>query len=174
VAAGSGQQRRAAVRLNVEGTGKATVSTGLPVLDHLVGTVAEHASFDLVLDVAPDAGVEGALEAAHALGEELARALPGRLGSAAVPADEALAQVALEVSGRPLVVSNVDLSDAHVAGLGNDVVSGFLRRLAEGGGLTLHVRLVEGRETQHVLEAIFKALGVALGEAARPRKEEKR
>jgi len=169
MAAGPGQRRRAAVRLNVDGSGKATVSTGLPVLDHLVGVLAERASFDLVLDVAPDAGVDGALEAARALGQELASALPGRLASAVVPADEALAQVALELSGRPLVVSNVDLSDAHVAGLGTDVVGRFLRELAEGAGATLHVRLVEGRETQHVLDAIFKALGVALGEAARPR-----
>jgi imidazoleglycerol-phosphate dehydratase len=169
VSSGPGQRRRAAVRLNVQGSGKATVSSGLPVLDHLVGVLAERASFDLVLDVAPDAGVDGALEAARALGQELAGALPGALAAAVVPADEALAQVALELSGRPLVVSNVDLSDAHVAGLGTDVVDRFLRELAQGAGMTLHVRLVEGRETQHVLDAIFKALGVALGEAARPR-----
>jgi imidazoleglycerol-phosphate dehydratase len=171
MAAAPGEQRRAAVRLRVDGSGKATVSTGLPVLDHLVGLLAERASFDLVLDVAPDAGVDGALEAARALGAELGRALvPRGLASAVVPADEALAQVALEVSGRPLVVSNVDLSDAHVAGLATDVVSGFVRRLAEGAGLTLHIRLVEGRETEHVLAAIFQALGVALGELAHPKR----
>jgi imidazoleglycerol-phosphate dehydratase len=88
-----------------------------------------------------------------------------------VPADEALANVVLEVSGRPLLVSNVDLSDAHVAGLERDLVSSFLRELAEGAGLTLHVRLLHGEDEQHVLEAIFKALGGALANAAAPRKE---
>ena len=167
MSAAPGEQRRAAVRLRVDGSGKASVSTGLPVLDHLVGLLAERAAFDLVIDVAPDAGVDGALEAARAFGTELGRALEaGALASALAPTDEALAQVAVEVSGRPLVVSNVDLSDAHVAGLATDVVSRFVRALAEGAGLTLHVRLVEGRETEHVLESIFKALGVALGKLA--------
>jgi imidazoleglycerol-phosphate dehydratase len=87
-----------------------------------------------------------------------------------VPADEALAHVALEASGRPLVVSNVDLSNARVAGVGSDLVADFLRELAEGGGLTLHVRLIEGSDERHVLEAIFKALGVALAQASRPRR----
>ena len=77
--------------------------------------------------------------------------------------------MALEFSGRPLVVSNVDLSDARVAGLHTDLAARFLRELAEGAGLTLHVRLIEGQDTQHVLDAIFKALGVALAEACAPR-----
>ena len=86
-----------------------------------------------------------------------------------MPADEALAHVTLEASGRPLLVSNVDLSDARVAGLETDIVARFLEGLTEGAGLTLHVRLLEGRDTQHVLDAIFKALGVALAIACRPR-----
>jgi len=80
-----------------------------------------------------------------------------------------LAHVALEVSGRPLVVSNVDLSAAHVAGLQGDVVARFLQELAEGAGLTVHVRLIDGEDTQHVLETIFKSLGVALAQAGRQR-----
>jgi imidazoleglycerol-phosphate dehydratase len=87
-----------------------------------------------------------------------------------VPADEALAHVALEASGRPLLVSNVDLSDMGVGGLATDLVARFLTQLAEGAGLTLHVRLIEGRDTHHVLEAIFKGLGVALAQACRPRR----
>ena len=86
-----------------------------------------------------------------------------------IPADEALAHVVLEASGRPLLVSNVDLSDARVAGLDTDIVARFLEGLTEGAELTLHVRLLEGRDTQHVLDAIFKALGAALGEALRPK-----
>ena len=86
------------------------------------------------------------------------------------PPRQALAHVALEFSGRPLVVSNVDLSAAHVAGLPGDVVARFLQELAEGAGLTLHVRLIDGEDTQHVLETIFKALGVALAQACRLRR----
>jgi hypothetical protein len=93
-------------------------------------------------------------------------------GSAVLPADEALAHVALEASGRPLVVSNFDLSDMGVGGLATDLVAQFLNELAAGAGLTLHVRLVEGRDTQHVLEAIFKALGVALAQSCRPRRRD--
>ena len=111
--------------------------------------------------------------AGRALGEALAPELRSAgvrgHGSSAVPADEALAHVALEVSSRPLVVSNVDLSEARLGGLETDVVADFLQELAEGAGLTLHVRLIEGRDTEHVLEAIFKALGVALAQAGRPR-----
>ena len=170
MAAGPEHARRAAVRILSDGPGATSVSTGLPVLDHLLSLLAHHASFELTLDVAPGAGLDGVLEGAAGLGEALAERLPdGAVGSAVVPSHEALAQVALEVSRRPLLVSNVDFSREHVAGLGTDVVAGFLRRLTEGAGLTLHVRLLEGRETQHVLDAIFKALGVALGQACRPR-----
>ena len=77
--------------------------------------------------------------------------------------------MALEASGRALLVSNVDLSDMGVGGLATDLVARFLTQLAEGAGLTLHVRLIEGRDTQHVLEAIFKSLGVALAQSSRPR-----
>jgi imidazoleglycerol-phosphate dehydratase len=173
-AAGSaGEGRRTGVRVGVVGKGESNVVTGLPVLDHLLALLARHASFDLALEVAPGAALDEVVAAGRALGEGLAG--PLRVagarghGSASVPADEALAHVALEASGRPLVVSNVDLSNAHVGGVGSDVVRRFLEELAQGAGLTLHVRLIEGRETQHVLEAIFKSLGVALGQACRPR-----
>jgi imidazoleglycerol-phosphate dehydratase len=91
------------------------------------------------------------------------------LGSAVVPADEALAHVALEASGRPLLVTNVDLSEARVGGLETDAVARFLEAFATAAGLTVHVRLLEGTETQHVLDSIFKALGVSLAQALRPR-----
>ena len=158
----------------VNGSGSTNVATGLPVLDHLLTLLAEHASFDLALEVAPGGADEEIGDAGRALGQALAKSLSGDdcrgYGSAVVPADEALAHVALEASGRPLVVSNVDLSSARVAGLRSDVVADFLRELAEGAGLTLHVRLIEGSDEQHVLEAIFKALGVALAQASRPRR----
>jgi len=162
---------RTGVRVTVGGAGTAAVATGVPVLDHLLGLLAVHGSFDLALEVAPGSAVFEASAAGQALGAALAESLRGgrRVGSAVVPADEALAHVSLEASGRPLLVSNVDLSDARVAGLETDIVARFLEGLAEGAGLTLHVRLLEGRDTQHVLDSIFKALGVALAQACRPR-----
>ncbi len=162
--------------MTVDGAGHATVATGLPVFDHLLGLLAEQAGFDLALEVAPGDPLREIVDAGRALGESLAEPLSAegarRLGSAVAPADEALAHVALEASGRPLLVSNVDLSQSRVGGLRTDAVARFLDELAQGAGLTLHVRLVEGRETQHVLDAIFKALGIALAQACRARKED--
>jgi imidazoleglycerol-phosphate dehydratase len=164
---------RLRVRAAVSGRPQSSISTGLPVLDHLISLLAEYASLDLSLEVQPGAAADEVAAAGRALGEALAGELRGPgvrgHGSSAVPADEALAHVALEASDRPLVVSNVDLTEARVGGLETDVVGEFLRQLAEGAGLTLHVRLIEGHDTAHVLEAIFKALGVALAQAGRPR-----
>jgi imidazoleglycerol-phosphate dehydratase len=164
---------RTGVRVAVFGSGDANVSTGLGVLDHLLTLLARHASFDLALEVAAGASVDEVAGAGRALGSGLAGPLrmseARGLASATAPAEEALANVTLETSDRPRVFSNVDLSAAHVGGLGGDFVSSFLRELADGAGITLHVRLIEGEETQHVLEAIFKALGVALADACHPR-----
>ena len=165
---------RSTARLSVAGSGEANVATRLSVLDHLLALLAEHASFDIAPDVAPHDAETEVAAAGGALGEALAEPLRADgirgHGSAVVPADEALAHVALEASGRPLVVSNVDFSAAHIGGLESDLVARFLNELAAGAGLTLHVRLIEGRDTQHVLEAIFKALGTALAQAVRPRR----
>jgi imidazoleglycerol-phosphate dehydratase len=172
----AGEEGRLQARVDVNGTGRATVETGIPVLDHLLTLLTEHASFDVALEVAPGEPDAEVAAAGRALGQALSEALHDRsvrgYGSAAVPADEALAHVALEASGRPLLVSNVDLSDMGVGGLATDLVARFLTQFAEGAGLTLHVRLIEGRDTQHVLEAIFKGLGVALAQACRPRHRE--
>ena len=163
---------RSGVRVVVGGSGRATVSTGLSVLDHLLGRLALYARFDLTLENAPGGADAEVAAAGRAFGEALAGPLRAEgargFGSAAMAADEALAHVVLEVSDRPLVFSNVDLSGAHVGGLGSDLAGRFLRELAEGAGLTLHVRLIEGRDPQHVLEAIFKALGVTLAQACGP------
>jgi imidazoleglycerol-phosphate dehydratase len=165
-----------AARIELGGSGRASVATGLPVLDHLLSLVAGHAGFDLQLEVAAGGPDAVATAAGRALGEALRGPLQADgaagWGSAIVPADEALASVALEASGRALLVSNVDLSDAHVAGLERDLASSFLRELAEGAELTLHVRLLHGEDPQHVLEAIFKALGGALADAAAPSRKE--
>lgn len=159
-------------RLRLDGGGAATAATGLPVLDHLLEVLARSGRFDLTLELAPGDADAEVVAAGRALGEELHDLLraEGARGhaSAVLPADEALAHVALEASNRPLVASNVDLSGARVGGLGTDLAARFLDALAASAGLTLHVRLIDGDDTQHVLEAIFKALGVALAEACRP------
>jgi imidazoleglycerol-phosphate dehydratase len=166
--------RHSGARITIAGEGRSNVATGVAVVDHLLALLAEHAGFDLTLEVAPGDPDEEVAAAGRALGRALVEPLQAdgarRHGSAVVPAAEALAHVALEASGQPLVVSNVDLSAAHVAGLQGDVVARFLQQLAEGAGLTLHVRLIEGKDTQHVLETIFKSLGVALAQACRMRR----
>lgn len=146
------------------GGGEANVATGLPVLDHLLGELAQAGRFDLTLEVDPDDPEAEVDAAGAALGLALVPLLAERAhGSGTMPADEALATVVLERSERPLVASNADLTG--VGGLGTDLAARFLRGLADAAGLTLHVRLIEGENTDHVLEAIFKALGVALAEA---------
>src|SRR5262249_52539696 len=168
-------QGRTSVRVNVAGTGDASVETGISVLDHLLSLLASYASFDITLEVEPGNADAEIVAAGRALGESLAEPLRTKgargYGAAVLPADEALANVVLERSDRPAVFSNVDLSQARVGGLATDVAARFLDQLTESAGLTVHVRLVEGSDTQHVLEAIFKALGVALAEACRPQKE---
>jgi imidazoleglycerol-phosphate dehydratase len=156
-----GEQTAAGVRINVYGRGEATVETGLPVLNRLLDRLAEVARFDLVLDIEPgdtQAEVEAAAEArGH--------------GAGALTSAEALAHVVLETSDEPLLVTNVDLTQARIGGLGTDVTRRFLEVLAENAGLVLHVRLLNGTDSSHVLEAIFKALGAALGQACeRPRR----
>ena len=164
---------RIAVRVGVHGAGEANVATGLPVLDRLLTLLTQYAAFDVALELAPGSSAADLAAAGRALGEGLAgplRAPEARgYGAAVLPEQEALAQVVLEISDRPSVHSNVDLSRDHVGGLGTDVVGALLRELSAGAAMTLHVRLIDGTETQHVLEAIFKALGVALAEACSPR-----
>ena len=167
-------QGRTNVRVSVPGHGKANVETGLSVLDHLLELLAEYASFDVSLEVEPTSADAELAAAGRAFGDALAEPLRTAgargHGSAFMSVDEALAHVALEVSERPIVYSNVDLSEARIAGLATDLAARFLDEFAGGARVTMHVRLVEGSETQHVLEAIFKALGVALAQAARPRR----
>lgn len=153
----------------VRSSAASTISTGVPVLDRLIELTAHTGRFEIRLALAP-AEPEAEVDAAGAeLGrrfDELLRA-PGAKGHGVgtMPTDEALATVVLEASGRPLVASNVDLASSHVGGLETDLASRFLGALADAGGLTIHVRLVEGEDTGHVVEAIFKALGVALADA---------
>ena len=158
------------VRVALAAEGAANVTTGVTVLDHLVGELARSGRLDISLEVAPERADQAVSAAGRALGGALADRLADGAGHgwALVPSEEALAAATLEGSDRPMLVSNVDFSEERVGGLGNDVASQFLRELVEGAHLNLHVRLLEGRDPQHVLVAIFKAVGAALGQACRP------
>lgn len=164
---------RSGVRVDPRGDGSANVDTGVPVLDALLERLAEYASFDLALEVEPGAAEAEVAEAGSALGRALAGPLRTDLarghGSGMMASAEALATVVLEVSDAPLLVSNVDLTQARIGGLGSDMARRFLERFADGAGVTLHVRLLNGTDSQHVLDAIFKALGVALAGACAER-----
>jgi imidazoleglycerol-phosphate dehydratase len=161
------QEGSAAVALGTRG--ESSVTTGAAVLDHLLGQLADAGRFELRLEVPPDEPESEVDAAGVALGEALRDHLgdpdaAGR-GVGVVAADEALAMVAVELSGKPLVASNADLTATKAGGLRTDLAAAFLNSLAETTGLTIHVRLFDGEDSRHVLEAIFKALGVALAQA---------
>jgi imidazoleglycerol-phosphate dehydratase len=159
-------------RVALAATGEANVATGLPVLDHLVGALARAGRLKVALEVAPDSVDEQVVAAGRSFGRalgDLVRAdTAAGTGWAMATADEAFAAASLEAADRPLLAANVEFSGQRVAGIATDVVSRFLEELAGGAGLNLHVRLFEGDDPQHVLLALFKAVGAAAGLACRP------
>jgi imidazoleglycerol-phosphate dehydratase len=161
-------ETRSEARIILAPEGAADVETGLPVLDHLVGELAQAGRFRVALEVAPGSADEAVTAAGRALGRAVAARLAAGAGWAMLPADEALALVALERASEGRLVTNVDFSDERVGGVATDVAARFLEALAVEARINLHVRLVEGTDPQHVLAAIFKAVGAALGQALRP------
>jgi imidazoleglycerol-phosphate dehydratase len=177
-----GRVRRATHETTVEaavaldGTGAADVATGLGMLDHLIEQIARHAQIDITISV-PASDLDR--DAHHlvedvgiCLGQALSQALGDRAGivrmaDATVPMDEALALVALDVSGRPYVVADIGFAGERIGQLPTEMIEHFLWSLAQHAGLTLHVRLLAGRNDHHRAEAIFKALARALGAAVR-------
>jgi imidazoleglycerol-phosphate dehydratase len=156
-------------RVSLGDSTRSTVATGVAVLDHLLSELAQTGRFELQLEIAPGAPEAEVGAAGTALGEAFAPLLTaggavGR-GFGVAPADEALAMVVLETAGSPLVASNADLTATRAGGLETDLAAVFFEALAEAAGLTIHVRLIEGEDSQHVLSAIFKALGAALADA---------
>jgi imidazoleglycerol phosphate dehydratase HisB len=158
-----------AAKIDLAGS-ESHVATGVAVLDHLLEELGTAGGFGLNLEIAPDDPEAEVGRAGEALGEALAPLLrdegAGR-GVGIAPADEALAMVVVEASGRPLVASNADLTSTRAGGLQTDLAATFLEELANAAGLTIHVRLIEGENSQHVMSAIFKALGIALARATR-------
>lgn len=158
-----------AARIDLAGS-ESRVATGVAVLDHLLEELGAAGGFGLSLEIAPDDPESEVEHAGAALGAALAPLLQAEgagSGFGIAPADEALAMVVVEASGRPLVASNADLSSTRAGGLRTDLAATFLDELAEVAGLTIHVRLIEGENSEHVMSAIFKALGMALARATR-------
>lgn len=161
------------LRLNLDGAGKHQIASGVPFLDHMLGHVALHGLFDLELTCRGDTQVDDhhtVEDIGIALGQALKEALGdkaglARYGSQLLPMDEALALVAVDLSGRGILVYEASLPAAKVGTFDTELVPEFLRALAHNAGLTLHVRLLAGHNTHHIIEAIFKGLGRALGQA---------
>jgi imidazoleglycerol-phosphate dehydratase len=161
------------VELSLDGTGTAAADTGLPFFDHMLQQLGTHAGFDLTVTAKGDLDVDGhhtVEDVGLATGEALLQALGDkvgirRFGSVRVPIDEALVDCALDLSGRPFVVHEVDVPAETIGTYDTGLTEDFVRALAAAALMTVHVRLVSGRSPHHVVEAEFKALARALGDA---------
>ncbi|MGQ9598393.1 MAG: histidinol-phosphate transaminase [Anaerolineae bacterium] len=163
------------VTLNLDGQGLHEIDTGLGFLDHLLAQLATHGLFDLTVQAQGDLEIDEhhtVEDIAIALGQALDQALGDRngivrMGHSYAPLDESLAFVAIDLSGRPYAVVDVQFSLARIGAVSTDLVIHFLETLAFHGRLSLHARLLSGRNDHHKAEALFKALGRALDEATR-------
>jgi imidazoleglycerol-phosphate dehydratase len=165
--------------LDLDGSGRAEVSTGLPFLDHMVAQLGKHGAFDLDLQAQGDLHVDAhhtVEDVGIVLGEALASALGDKAGirrfaSISLPLDEALVEVALDLSGRPFLAYDVEFApDAGPLGqppFDPQLAEEFWRAFATSAGLTLHLRMRSGRNTHHILEASFKGVARALRDAVR-------
>lgn len=168
-----------AVELSVDGSGASKVSTGIGFFDHMLGSFAKHGLFDLTVKASGDLQVDDhhlVEDTGIVLGEAFARALGDRsrierFGHAIVPMDEALATVAVDVSGRGYAVFNADFKGERVGGYSTGMTRHFVDSFARAAGMNLNVR-IEGGDDHHMVESMFKALGVAIWMATR--KNEKR
>jgi len=164
------------VELALDGGGTATADTGLPFFDHMLQQLGTHAGWDLIVNAKGDLEVDGhhtVEDVGIALGQALAEALGDKAGirrfaSITVPLDEAAVEVALDLSGRPFVVHEVDVPAETIGTFDTGLVEDFIRAFATTARMTLHVRLRSGRSPHHVVEAEFKALAKALGDACSP------
>lgn len=163
------------VRLNLDGTGEAQVKTGIGFFDHMLTAFARFAYFDLSLEASGDLEVDAhhtIEDCGIVIGQALREACGDkagieRIGEALLPMDEALVQVALDLSNRPYLVWDVDCSDGMVGEFPVEMGEEFFRAVAVQSGLTLHVRKLSGKNRHHILEAVFKGAGRALGLAVR-------
>jgi imidazoleglycerol-phosphate dehydratase len=163
------------ISLNLDGTGVSTVDTGLGFFDHMLTLLAKHGLFDLTVAAKGDLQVDGhhtVEDVGIVLGQVMAKAIGDkkgirRYGTAYVPMDEALAMVALDISGRPFLVFHAELPVQKIGDFDSQLAEEFLRAFTVHAGITLHVRLLDGKNAHHIVEAIFKALARAMAEAVR-------
>jgi imidazoleglycerol-phosphate dehydratase len=169
------------LRLTVDGGGEVSVETGLPFFDHMLAQLGKHAGFDLSLKASGDLEVDAhhtVEDAGILLGEAFREALGDKAGirrfaSIEVPLDEALISVAVDLSGRPFLVYQVDPGGgAEAYPIGNppfdpQLAEEFWRAFVTAAGITLHLRMLSGRNTHHIVEASFKGVARALRDAVR-------
>ncbi len=163
------------VRLDLDGQGKVDVSTGLPFFDHMIEQLGRHGGFDLALTARGDLEVDAhhtVEDTGIVLGAALAEALGDKAGvrrfaSCLLPLDEALIQVALDLSGRPFLVYEVETSPERIGTFDPQLAEEFFRAFVTSAGITLHLKSLSGRNGHHVLEASFKGVARALRDAVR-------
>jgi imidazoleglycerol-phosphate dehydratase len=161
--------------LVVDGSGAATASTGIPFFDHMLEQLGKHGGFDLSVDAEGDLAVDlhhTVEDVGIAFGESLRDALGDKAGvrrfaSALVPLDEALVQVALDLSGRPFLVYDVDPISEWIGTFDPQLCEEFWRAVAFAAGITLHLRSLSGRNGHHIIEASFKGVARSLRDAVR-------
>ncbi|MBN1265291.1 MAG: imidazoleglycerol-phosphate dehydratase HisB [Anaerolineales bacterium] len=159
--------------LNLDGSGKTEISTGIGFLDHMLHHLAFHGMLDLTLKATGDLDVDAhhtIEDCALVLGEAFNKALKDRagivrVGSAFVPMDEALAEVVLDFSGRPYCVMDAEFNAPMLGAFPTDMIEHFFQSLAATARLTIHARVLYGRNDHHKAEALFKALGRAIRQA---------
>jgi len=175
----STKETEVTVTLVVDGTGQVAVSTGLPFFNHMLEQLGRHGGFDLAVDAKGDLEVDAhhsVEDVGIVIGQALAEALGPKVGvrrfaSALIPLDEALVEVAVDLSGRPFLAYVVPFAP-DTPGLGSppfdpQLAEEFWRAFSTAAGITMHVGLRQGRNTHHVLEASFKGVARALRDAAR-------
>ena len=160
------------LELNIDGSGNWEVDTGIKMFDHLLSQLAQHGIFDLTISAAGNDQHHIAEDVAICLGKAFAEALGEkrgivRMADASVPMDDALATVALDISGRGYTVLELPFSDNDMRGFATDLIRHFLESFAIEARMNLHVRIAYGTNDHHKAEALFKALGRALDKATR-------
>ncbi len=163
------------VRLDLDGSGQANVSTGLPFFDHMLSQLGRHGGFDLELRATGDLEVDAhhtVEDTGLVLGAALAEALGDKAGvrrfaSALLPLDEALIQIAVDLSGRPYLVYEVETAPERIGTFDPQLAEEFFRAFVSTAGITLHLKSLSGRNGHHVLEACFKGVARALRDAVR-------
>jgi imidazoleglycerol-phosphate dehydratase len=166
------KETRVSLELNLDGSGRWQISTGIKMFDHLLSQMAQHSRFDLKITASGDDQHHVAEDVAICLGKALGEALGEkrsiiRMGDAAVPMDDAMAAAAVDISGRGYTVLDLPFADNDMLGFATDLIRHFLESLAIEARLNLHARILYGTNDHHKAEALFKALGRALDIATR-------